>query len=254
MKGVLKSMFFTKLKLMIGAAMVMTVLSASGLIYRAKGQAPSSEEQRSERKPMSELERLRHENELLKLNLEVVLEKVRAQDAELRTLRERINGNDAKSHNEGIRWLNEISQEQKIKEMQKTYEEFLKSRQKKSGQSSQPADRNSSNIRFTPAEGEKRSSAANQLDLARSDRLMWEERAEWSTRMSLPGRKYVSGAQAEADQARFRNALFDEATAALKVLREARDAESQRKAADTLHEALTKLRELMSQSPPNKRY
>jgi hypothetical protein len=35
----------------------------------------------------SELEKLRRENELLKLNLEVVLEKVRAQEAELRTLR-----------------------------------------------------------------------------------------------------------------------------------------------------------------------
>src|SRR5581483_7406648 len=34
-----------------------------------------------------ELERLRRENELLKLNLEVVLEKVRAQEAELRTLK-----------------------------------------------------------------------------------------------------------------------------------------------------------------------
>jgi hypothetical protein len=44
-------------------------------------------ERRPDGKPRSELEALRRENELLKLNLEVVLEKVRAQEAELRTLR-----------------------------------------------------------------------------------------------------------------------------------------------------------------------
>jgi hypothetical protein len=36
---------------------------------------------------LSEVEALRRENEFLKLNLEVVLEKVRAQEAELRALR-----------------------------------------------------------------------------------------------------------------------------------------------------------------------
>jgi hypothetical protein len=40
-----------------------------------------------EGKPASELEALRKENELLKLNLQVVLEKVRAQEAELKSLR-----------------------------------------------------------------------------------------------------------------------------------------------------------------------
>src|SRR5262249_30049449 len=38
-------------------------------------------------RPLTELEALRKENELLKLNLEVVLEKVRTQEAELRALR-----------------------------------------------------------------------------------------------------------------------------------------------------------------------
>jgi hypothetical protein len=64
--------------------MMVMVLGASGLVYRASGQSgPAS----AEKRPRSELEALRHENELLKLNLEVVLEKVRAQEAELRTLR-----------------------------------------------------------------------------------------------------------------------------------------------------------------------
>lgn len=87
MKGVLKSMFLAKLKLMVGVVTIVTALGASGLVYRASGQAPAPAEKRSEGKPLSELERLRHENELLKVNLEVVLEKVRAQEAELRDLK-----------------------------------------------------------------------------------------------------------------------------------------------------------------------
>jgi RNA polymerase sigma factor (sigma-70 family) len=85
-KGALKSMFFAKLKLMVGAVMVVVALGASGLVYRASGQSVPSA---AERKPPSELEALRRENELLKLNLEIVLEKVRAQEAELRGLKGR---------------------------------------------------------------------------------------------------------------------------------------------------------------------
>jgi RNA polymerase sigma factor (sigma-70 family) len=92
MKGVLKSMFLTKLKLMIGAVMVVMALGASGLIYRAEGQSAAPPAARwmvaeNEGKSASELERLRHEVELLKLNLRVVLEKMHAQEAELRTLK-----------------------------------------------------------------------------------------------------------------------------------------------------------------------
>jgi multidrug efflux pump subunit AcrA (membrane-fusion protein) len=42
----------------------------------------------------------------------------------------------------------------------------------------------------------------NQLTMARSDVVMWEERSAWSERMSRPGRQYVTVAQAEADRAR----------------------------------------------------
>jgi hypothetical protein len=88
-KGALKTMLLAKLKLAVGAVMVVVVLSASGLVYRASGQpTPIAKEQKPGGKPRSELEALRHENELLKLNLEVVLEKVRAQEAELHTFRE----------------------------------------------------------------------------------------------------------------------------------------------------------------------
>jgi RNA polymerase sigma factor (sigma-70 family) len=90
-KGALKTMLLTKLKVAVGAVMVMAVLGASGLVYRASGQpAPTATERKFDSKPRSELEALRRENELLKLNLEVVLEKVRAQEAELRGLKAKV--------------------------------------------------------------------------------------------------------------------------------------------------------------------
>jgi hypothetical protein len=85
-KGVLKTMLMMKLKLALGMVMVVAVLGATGVAYRAGAQAPPTDTPRVE-KPRSELEALRKENELLKLNLQVVLEKVRAQEAELRAFR-----------------------------------------------------------------------------------------------------------------------------------------------------------------------
>jgi RNA polymerase sigma factor (sigma-70 family) len=88
MKGALKTMFLTKLKLAVGTLVVVAALGASGLAYRATGQSqPPTPEKRIAGKPLTEVEALRKENELLKLNLEVVLEKVRAQEAELRALK-----------------------------------------------------------------------------------------------------------------------------------------------------------------------
>ncbi len=87
-KGALQTMLMTKLKMAVGAVMVVVALATSGLVYRASGQsAPAVTERRPDSKPRSELAALRRENELLKLNLEVVLEKVRAQEAELRTVK-----------------------------------------------------------------------------------------------------------------------------------------------------------------------
>jgi RNA polymerase sigma factor (sigma-70 family) len=100
-KGVLTTMFLKKLKLVVGAVMLVAVLGATGLAYRAGAQAPSTDEayragaqapstdKPRVEKPLSEVEALRRENELLKLNLLVVLEKVRSQEAELRALRRR---------------------------------------------------------------------------------------------------------------------------------------------------------------------
>jgi RNA polymerase sigma factor (sigma-70 family) len=82
MKEVLKTMFLAKVKMAVATALVVAVFSAGGLIYRAAGEpAPTGG------KPLTEVEQLHKELELLKLNLQVVLEKVRAQEAELQTLR-----------------------------------------------------------------------------------------------------------------------------------------------------------------------
>jgi RNA polymerase sigma factor (sigma-70 family) len=99
-KGALKTMLLTKLKLAVGAVVIVAALGVSGLAYRAAGESPSAsaktadqapsvpaEKKKSDGKPPSELEILRQEVELLKLKMEVVQQKLRAQEAELRAIR-----------------------------------------------------------------------------------------------------------------------------------------------------------------------
>lgn len=92
-KGALQAMFLTKLKWTVGALMVVAALGATGLVYRASGQAPSEKatpapaEKEIGGKQPTELEILRREVELLKLKLAVVQEKQKAQETELRALR-----------------------------------------------------------------------------------------------------------------------------------------------------------------------
>jgi RNA polymerase sigma factor (sigma-70 family) len=87
MKGVMKAMLLNKLRLTAGTVMVLVVLGAVGLGYQAAVGSGAAQAAPPD-KPVNELEVLRKENELLKLNLQVVLEKVRAQENELRPLRE----------------------------------------------------------------------------------------------------------------------------------------------------------------------
>jgi RNA polymerase sigma factor (sigma-70 family) len=89
MRGVFQTMFLTKLKLTAAVAVVVAALVAGGLVYQAGGVVGPAQAAPEGGKPATELEALRRENELLKLNLLVVLEKVRAQDEELRGLRGR---------------------------------------------------------------------------------------------------------------------------------------------------------------------
>jgi RNA polymerase sigma factor (sigma-70 family) len=91
-RGVLRAMFLTKLKVAVGAVLLAAAVGAGGLAYHAQGAGAAQAEKKADGRPRSELEALRRENELLKLNLEVVLEKVRAQEAELRSLRARTAG------------------------------------------------------------------------------------------------------------------------------------------------------------------
>jgi RNA polymerase sigma factor (sigma-70 family) len=92
MKGVLKTMFLAKVKMVAGVVFVAVALAAGGIAYRVENvQAAAPEEAKADR-PVSELDALRKENELLRLNLQVVLEKVRAQEEELRALRRQVEG------------------------------------------------------------------------------------------------------------------------------------------------------------------
>jgi RNA polymerase sigma factor (sigma-70 family) len=91
MKGVMKAMLVKKLRLIACAVLIVAALGAVGIGYQAGG-GPGSAQAAPPDKPKNELEALRRENELLKLNLEVVLEKVRAQEVELRELRARDSG------------------------------------------------------------------------------------------------------------------------------------------------------------------
>jgi RNA polymerase sigma factor (sigma-70 family) len=197
-KGALQTMLMAKLKMAVGAVMVMMALGASSLVYRASGQSGPAGKGGGGR-PAIELDVLRQEVELLKLKLELVQEKLHSQELELRALRGSAG-----------------------------------------------------------AIGKSEADIKREVETLKSNLSMWEERAAWSKRMSQPGRQYVTTAQAETDEASRRAARhalegaqaqlvvregLQEAEAALKDLREARDAQAERKATDALEKALKKLRE-----------
>ena len=89
MKGAMKSMFLAKLKTVIGTSIVVLAIGVGGLVYNAEF-IPGGARAADGDKPKSEVDTLRKENELLKLNLQVTLEKIQAQEAELRKLRGQI--------------------------------------------------------------------------------------------------------------------------------------------------------------------
>jgi RNA polymerase sigma factor (sigma-70 family) len=82
-KGVITTMFLAKLKAVVVTAVVVATVGVSVLVVRAGGSGMA------QAAPPSELEELRKENELLKLNLRVTLEKIKAQEAELVALKDR---------------------------------------------------------------------------------------------------------------------------------------------------------------------
>ncbi len=78
LKETTKAMFVMKLKVVVLAAVL---FGAGGLAFRATGQVAPAD------KPPTDPESLGKENELLRLNVQVLLEKVRAQEAELAALK-----------------------------------------------------------------------------------------------------------------------------------------------------------------------
>ncbi len=86
-QGVLRTMFLTKLKLVLGVALAVVALGMGGVAYHSADAQTVAQTKRADGRPLSEVEALRRENELLRLNLLVVLEKVRAQEAQLSALR-----------------------------------------------------------------------------------------------------------------------------------------------------------------------
>jgi RNA polymerase sigma factor (sigma-70 family) len=87
-KEVVKTMLVAKLKLAVGAVMVAAALGAGGVAYQVSG--PRTAQAAPEAKPPGELEALKKENELLKFNLQVVLEKARALESDVRALKEQV--------------------------------------------------------------------------------------------------------------------------------------------------------------------
>jgi RNA polymerase sigma factor (sigma-70 family) len=91
-KGALKAMFMAKLKV-VGGALVLTVLAIGvlgGVYSPVVAQNPPSAG-----KPATELDTLRKENELLKLNLQIVLEKNLSLQAELHAVKAELHAVEA---------------------------------------------------------------------------------------------------------------------------------------------------------------
>jgi RNA polymerase sigma factor (sigma-70 family) len=82
MKAGVKAMFISKLKALVATMVILAGLGAGGLVYSGgSGTQPGQE------RPPTELEKLRKENELLKVNLRVTLEKIQALESEVRALK-----------------------------------------------------------------------------------------------------------------------------------------------------------------------
>jgi RNA polymerase sigma factor (sigma-70 family) len=95
MKEVMKTMLLRKLRLVVGTVMVLVALGALGFGYQAAGGFGTAQAAPPD-KPLNEVEALRKENELLRLNLLVVLEKVRAQENDIQGLRKEVAARDLK--------------------------------------------------------------------------------------------------------------------------------------------------------------
>jgi RNA polymerase sigma factor (sigma-70 family) len=97
-KGVLKVMFLSKLKTVVGTMMIAVALAVGCFAYQASAGSQNatfiSASPRGDEKGRDELEALRRENEELKLNLRVTLEKIKALEMEVHSLKDRAERKD----------------------------------------------------------------------------------------------------------------------------------------------------------------
>jgi len=104
MNDVLRSMLMNKLKTCAGAMLAVAVIVGVGVAHRADGQTPGSaprgQPPAGETQPVTELELLRREVDILKIQMLVLQGKQRAQDAELRALKGREGSGGARSGSE----------------------------------------------------------------------------------------------------------------------------------------------------------
>ena len=77
MKAGVNAMLIANLKTTIATLFVLATITAGGVVYSGGGQA----------KPQNEVQTLRDENELLKINLRVTLEKIKALESEVASLK-----------------------------------------------------------------------------------------------------------------------------------------------------------------------
>jgi predicted DNA-binding protein (UPF0251 family) len=100
MNGVLRSMLMSKLKTCAAAVIAVALVIGVGIAQRADGQSPGSvprgQAPAGEAQPVTELDLLRREVEILKLQMQLMQDKQRAQDAELRALTARNEGSGAR--------------------------------------------------------------------------------------------------------------------------------------------------------------
>jgi RNA polymerase sigma factor (sigma-70 family) len=94
-KGVLQVMFIDKMMAAVGVVFVLVVLAVGSWLFqsgeaRVSAQPTPRVDKRPKARSADDLEALRKKVELLETNLEVVLEKVRAQEAEIRRLKKEI--------------------------------------------------------------------------------------------------------------------------------------------------------------------
>ncbi len=204
MKEVMKTMVLRKLRIVVGAMMLLAALGLGGVGYHAGAMSAVAQAAGSD-KPQSELEALRKENELMKLNLLVVLDKVRAQEAELQVLRKDVAVTD----------------------------ERLRALQLNTAPYSHPAMSNFYLIPYVD------SGTVNQWNALLSAPSVFQTNSHLlNTNLAA----YMWQLQA----AGMGNVVSDpvkDAEAAVKALREAKDKDAKRKAADALEKAMKKLRE-----------